>query len=80
MASVKASTGLLEELRADQPTGTGCSVCNFLSTRPEPEQAEWAEAMRDRSYSIPALHRALKKRGYKYTESPIKTHRNHVAA
>lgn len=72
-----SAVSLLEELRADQPTGVGCSVCTFLETRPEPEQAEWAEAMKDRTISNSTIHRALRKRGFTLTPSPVRSHRNH---
>lgn len=66
---------LLDELRADQPPRKGCAVCEWLRSRPDAEKAEWAEAMSDRSFSVTGIHRAMAKRGFSLTDSPVGTHR-----
>lgn len=73
-------TDLLSELKADRAAPSGCTVCAWLSTRDESERAEWAQAFADKSISVAALHRAMKKRGYTLTDAPVVTHRsNHLA-
>ncbi len=66
---------ILEELDADKPTGgRTCSVCVWLESRSKTERAEWAEAF-TKGYSNAAIHRAMKKRDYKFSESVIGKHR-----
>ena len=66
---------LLAELRAAKPRTTGCSVCLWISSRESAEQAEWLEAMADRTIAHTVIWRAMQKRGFGFTEYPVKKHR-----
>lgn len=68
---------LRDEIAADTAyRPMGCSVCEWLATRPESE--EWPAIMADSALGHEAIYRAMKKRGYPRASSkPVVAHRNH---
>lgn len=71
-------TTLIDEIRADQDPRTVCRFCAWLTDRTKGEQAEWASAMTDRSFTHSSLFRAAKKRGYPNGSSAVETHRKNA--
>lgn len=66
---------LREEIVGDAIRRVGCSVCEWIPTRPDDE--DWAAIMEDRSLGHAAIYRAMKRRGYERISSKaIEAHRN----
>jgi hypothetical protein len=66
----------LDELKSDRPSsGKVCSVCAFISSRDKAEQAEWSAAFADLTISANAIYRAMKARGFRFSDSVVGKHR-----
>lgn len=66
---------LLDELREKPPTP--CMVCQWLSTRPTDEQADWREAIASSPKAIPTarLVRVAQKHKATFKLEPMRRHR-----
>lgn len=64
---------LLDELRADSYDARVCTVCTWIISQPNAET--WDAAFQDSGIGPAAIYRGMKKRGYRFTKSPVETHR-----
>ncbi len=69
------TVSLIDELKADQDPRSQCKFCVWLETRTKGEQAEWAAAMLDRSFTDTSIYRAAQKRGYTGSDGSPAGHR-----
>lgn len=66
--------GLLAELRADSKAPSrGCQTCNWIARQDNAET--WNTAIRDPLIATAAIARAMKNRGFLFSESAIGKHR-----
>lgn len=69
--------GLLEEIKADTTgSGMGCATCAWIASRDADEAAEWRAAIADKTYSGAAIWRAMKRRGFRLSNSALTAHRS----
>lgn len=72
---MNAPVSLIAELKADQDPRAQCKFCVWLDGRPAAEQAEWAIAMQDRSFTNTSIYRAARLRGYGGSGGAPEAHR-----
>jgi len=70
-------SSLAEELAADRPVYTSCSLCTWISLQPEQTQREWHVELAKpvKVVSHESVRRALGRRGLTIGSSSIKRHR-----
>lgn len=55
---------ILDEISQDQGTAVSrCTLCAWLETQPEADQAEWDAALATKSFTRASIFRALKRHG-----------------